>query len=176
MVYDLDEIICSNCSARLPKNVSFCTECGTKIEENTIHSGTESNSSTPMNQIDHTLNKSSNKPIDDPLESLKESGKDFMRDIGGFLNKASTSDRSRSKYCTKCFAAIPYNVKFCTECGNPVEQTQDTEPDSNNFARTQQVKSEYDQLQYLEKLAELRDKGIISDNEFEKKKKDILNL
>jgi predicted amidophosphoribosyltransferase len=175
MVYDSNQLTCSNCSARLPKNVRFCTECGTKIEENTINNQTESNSSTQLNQTNSSFKKSSD-PIDDPIESLKESGKDFMREIGGFLNKASTSNRSRSTYCSKCSAAVPNNVNFCTECGYPVEQISDVKPDQNSPEQGKQVNNEYDQLQYLEKLAELRDKGVISDDEFEKKKKDILKL
>ena len=36
--------------------------------------------------------------------------------------------------------------------------------------------NELEKLEYLEKLAGLRDKAIITDEEFEKKKKDILKL
>jgi predicted amidophosphoribosyltransferase len=175
MVYDSNQLICSNCSATLPKNVRYCTECGNKIEENIVNNQTESNPSFPSSHT-KSFKKSSDQPIDDPLESLKESGKDFMRDIGDFLNKNSTSSRSRSKYCSKCSAAIPYNVNFCTECGNPVTQIPDKEIDQNSTEKGKQVNNEYDQLKYLEKLAELRDKRILSDEEFEKKKKDILKL
>ena len=175
MVYDSNQIICSNCSARLPKNVHFCTECGTKIDSNTANDQNESNSSNPLNQSNSSFRKSED-PIDDPIESLKESGKDFMRDIGGFLNKASESSRSKSTYCSKCSAAVPNNVNFCTECGYPVEQISDIKSDQISAEQGKQINSEYDQLQYIEKLAELRDKGILSDEEFEKKKKDILKL
>lgn len=175
------QLICRNCSSKLPNNVRFCTKCGKKIEENKDMLPPQTERASKIEDYPNTnasYQKPHNQPIDDPVESLRESGKDFMRDIGGFLNKSSASSRSRAKYCPNCSAALPHNVRFCTKCGNPVEQKPRAEHDSVQTTNVEE-KTGYDeieQLEYLEKLAGLRDKGIISDEEFEKKKKDILKI
>lgn len=156
------KIICSHCSAKIPNNVNFCTECGSPIEHN---SSVDSSNQRP---ITRNVNN-------DPVESIKESGQDFMNEISNLFNKDNSSQRSN--YCPKCSAQIPKNVKFCTECGSPIEHNEPaTITDQNHIIQDKPNLDEIEQLEYLEKLAGLRDKGIISDEEFEKKKKDILKL
>jgi predicted amidophosphoribosyltransferase len=153
--------ICPHCSANIPNNVKFCTECGSSIEN--------SSSASPSNQQPRTVDN-------DPVESIKESGKDFMNEISSLFNKAGNNQR-RSNYCPHCSAQIPNNVKFCTECGSPIEYNEPTPVmDPNSIIQDKPDDNELEQLEYLEKLASLRDKGIISDEEFEKKKKDILKI
>jgi predicted amidophosphoribosyltransferase len=154
-------IICPSCSAQIPNSVKFCTECGSSIESNS--------SPNPSNQQSITVNN-------DPVESIKESGKDFMNEISSLFNKAGNNQR-RNSYCPHCSAKIPNNVKFCTDCGSSIEYNEPSpivDPNSINHDKT--VDNELEQLEYLEKLASLRDKGIISDEEFEMKKKDILKI
>jgi len=152
---------CPNCSTPLPDNVRYCTKCGAKIEGNTKNQ-------TEWNSTRSSYDNTTNQPINDPIESLKESGKDFMRDIGNYLNKVSESSRSRKRYCPNCSTVLPNNVKFCTKCGTPFEEKSPREEKTK--------KTEFEKLEYLEKLAELKEKGIISEVEFEKKKKEILKL
>lgn len=134
-------IICPNCSTSLPPNSKFCPECGTPIQENTNQRITN----------------------EDPIESIKTSGKEFMNEVGSlFQSVASDPKRStKQNYCPKCSTPLLKDSKFCPKCGTPIQK---------NFG------SEIHQLEYLEKLAELKDKGIISNEEFEKKKKDILKI
>lgn len=155
----VDNLICPNCSAPLPDNVRFCTHCGVKIGEKT-----DQNVSKIKNKPTNTPNyKTPDDPFNDSIESLRESGKDFMRDIGSFFNKTTENNITRMRYCPKCNNAIPNNVKFCTECGNPVVEQANIMKNKNNFVESEPVnevepvKEEFDQLQYLEKLAELRD-------------------
>jgi predicted amidophosphoribosyltransferase len=158
MVNNSSQLICPKCSASLPNNAQFCTECGTPIVK-PAHNTT-------------TTQRSTNPTIanEDPIESLKESGKDFMNEIGSLFQNAGQSPKksAQSYNCPKCSASLPAGSKFCTECGTPLEQ--------NPVKKEQNSADEFDQLGYLEKLAGLRDKGIISNEEFEKKKKDILKL
>ena len=155
-------IICAHCSAQIPNNVKFCTECGSPIEHNL------SDSSSYQRTITRNVDN-------DPLESIKESGKDFMNEISSIFNKGNSNQRNN--YCPHCSAQIPNNVKFCTECGSPIEYNETaTITDPNHVIQDKPSYDEIEQLEYLEKLAGLRDKGIISDEEFEKKKKDILKL
>ncbi len=173
------KLICSNCSVALPNNVRFCTECGSKIEGNTdtISDQKERTSKIENNSnINEPYQNPSDQPINDSIESLRESGKDFIRDIGEFLNKASSSSRSRPQSCPNCSAALPYGVSFCTECGNPIEPSPPTETNQIHSIKGNPENDEFDKLEYLEKLASLKDKGIISDEEFEKKKKEILKI
>jgi predicted amidophosphoribosyltransferase len=152
--------ICPHCYAQIPNNVKFCTECGSSIENNS--------SPTPSHQRPRTVDN-------DPVESIKESGKDLMNEISSLFNKGNSSQRSN--HCPHCSAQIPNNVKFCTECGSPIEYNKPTPiQDQSPIIQDKPNYDEIEQLEYLEKLASLRDKGIISDEEFEKKKKDILKL
>lgn len=153
--------ICSNCSSQIPNNVKFCVECGSSVENN----------SSPNRQYQRP------RTVDnDPVESIKESGKDFMNEISSLFNKVG-NNQSRNNYCPHCSAQIPNNVKFCTECGSPIENNE-TAPirDPNSIVQDKHEDNELEKLEYLEKLASLRDKGIISDEEFENKKKDILKI
>lgn len=164
--------ICPNCSAQLPPNVKFCTKCGTKLEKSTDPTETgQKEGHNVENSTPPPYNRPTNPSPNDPVESLKESGKDLVKDVNNFFNK-STGNRSRHQYCPNCSAPLPANAKFCSKCGYTIEQKNPT----LETKQKQVEKNEFDQLQYLEKLAELRDKGIISDEEFEKKKKDILKL
>ena len=104
MVNNLNTI-CPNCSAQIPNNVKFCTECGSHIENNS--------SPNPSNQRPRTVDN-------DPVKSIKESGKDFMNEISSLFNKVGNNQR-RNSYCPNCSAQIPNNVNFCTECGSPFE-------------------------------------------------------
>lgn len=95
----VNNLICPNCSAPLPANIRFCTECGAKIEEN----ADKTDQNVSIENKPYTPNQNPvDGPITDPIESLKESGKDFMRDIGDFFNKVSESSRKRQRFCPKC--------------------------------------------------------------------------
>ena len=143
------KIICPNCSALLPPNAKFCTECGTLIQQTT-------NNQRITNE--------------DPIESIKASSKDFMNEMGSLFQSVNSNPKqpTKQKYCPKCHIKFPLNKKFCTKCGTTLKKEENQ--------RTQQEKSPIDKLEYLEKLADLKDKGIISEEEFEKKKKDILKI
>ena len=103
MVNNPNQSICPNCSTPLPKDVRFCTKCCTKIESN--------------------KNAKSNEPINDSIESLRESGKDFVQEIGGFFNKGSRNNQTKN-ICPKCFTKLPADLKYCTKCGTPLEKIQ----------------------------------------------------
>ena len=68
-----DSIICPKCSTDNKSNSKFCRECGTPL------TGSE-----PSNRKPVTPHKK-----EDPVESLKESGKEIMEGIGGFIDKAT---------------------------------------------------------------------------------------
>jgi len=171
MVND-QQVICPNCSATIPSNMRFCTNCGTEIEENKDQRETSGTGNNPNNGTQHQNPQED--PINDAIGSLKKSGEEFIQDIGGIFNNGP-KNQPKTQYCPECSAVIPNNVRFCTKCGTPIEQKTHITPDQNVVVKTKH-NDELDQLQYLEKLANLRDKGIISDEEFEKKKKDILKL
>lgn len=63
------EIVCPKCSKKLPVNTKFCTDCGTKIGQ-------------PVSKI-----KTHDDPIDETIESLKDTGKDLMKEAGSLFKK-----------------------------------------------------------------------------------------
>ena len=117
MVNDRDYYtLCNNCSAQIPGNVKFCTECGSPIEH--VSSNTSS--------YQRTRNVEN-----DPLESIKESGQEFMNEISNLFNRSNNKlfahdgihfegSIKKGNYCHHCSALIPDNVNFCTECGSPI--------------------------------------------------------
>lgn len=81
-------------------------------------------------------------------------------------------------YCPKCGQVYDSSLTFCTECGVRLlkrEEKQDIH-NSNNFMKTESKLSILEQIELLEKLKALLDKNIITKEEFEKKKKEIMNL
>ena len=166
-------VICPKCSTELPENVKFCTECGQPIEHNS------------------TVGSHNIKPIPkdedyDVVESLKESGnyllndfrdssKDVVNEVSNLLNKAISN---KSEKCPQCSAELPNkDFDFCTECGSPIEHRRLVySPDQRHIIQEDSNYDEIGKLDYLEKLADLRDKGIISDEDFEKKKKELLKI
>jgi len=68
--------------------------------------------------------------------------------------------KSKLFSCLSCGKDNPDNAVFCSECGEPIKSEVSKE---NN-------------LKDLEKLAELKEKGIITEEEFQAKKKQILGL
>ncbi|MCE5214597.1 MAG: zinc ribbon domain-containing protein [Methanobacterium sp.] len=67
--------ICPKCSTDNNSSSRFCKECGTPQTEDTT---TIRKPVTPHKR-------------EDPMESLKESDKGIMEDIGGFIDKATSS-------------------------------------------------------------------------------------
>lgn len=96
---ELEKLKCPNCSAELPKNTKFCTECGTKIAEEPkevicpkcskklpvdikfcTDCGTRIGEPVPTK-------KTRDDPIDETIESLKDTGKDLMKEAGSLFKK-----------------------------------------------------------------------------------------
>ena len=67
------------------------------------------------------------------------------------------------KSCSACGAENPNYADFCIKCGNALNNGSSSITKVNN-------------LEDLEKLAELKEKGIITEEEFQAKKKQILGL
>ena len=76
-----ESIICPKCSIDNKSNSKFCRECGTPL------TGSE-----PSNRKPVTPHKK-----EDPVESLKESGKEIMEGIGGFIDKATSGLEGEGK-------------------------------------------------------------------------------
>ena len=86
-----------------------------------------------------------------------------------FNSYSGQKSNNQDIICPNCHARFLYNAKFCTKCGTSLRE-------NRNDQTVKQEKPQTNELEYLEKLADLKDKGIISEEEFEKKKKDILKI
>jgi len=69
-------IKCPSCNTEISPEKKFCTKCGKSLE---VNSNNNNNFTTNSPQFDATLN------------TLKTSGKDLMKDLGGFLDKTASA-------------------------------------------------------------------------------------
>lgn len=82
---------CPNCYADLEPGVRFCTECGTSLEAKTKTGPTNSDISRELKKRREENGTIITPETEDAVESVMESGRGFMRGVGEFLNKASSS-------------------------------------------------------------------------------------
>ncbi len=118
------EIICPKCSAKLPAGTRFCTDCGTKFE-----------------QISHSNSavKSQNGLVsDNTVETVKETGKDIMKGVGGLFNKATSKGGLFDKVSVGIDDAVSPKAKtvykkylICNKCGGYYELEKGESP--NDF-------------------------------------------
>lgn len=99
---------CSNCNAEVPPGTSFCTECGTAIEE--IPKGTE--------EMDKGV-------ICPKCYAEVPSGLRFCTECGTKIETVGTS--SQPTTCPKCYAEVPPGTRFCIECGSKIEAVATTQ-------------------------------------------------
>lgn len=76
------EIICPKCSKKLSSNIKFCTDCGTKMGQPVIKKSPSIQKSSNVSS-----QKSSNDPVDETIESLKETGKDLLKEANSLFKK-----------------------------------------------------------------------------------------
>jgi HEAT repeat protein len=87
----------------------------------------------------------------------------------GFNN--STSSTQNVMLCPHCSTPILPDTNFCTNCGTSLQGKP-----SPSSKKVRKRKVTMDDLEYLEKLYDLKESGIITNEEFESKKKTILNM
>lgn len=87
----LNQSTCPKCYADVAPGVRFCTECGTSLEAKTKTGPTSSDISRELKKRREEKGTIITPETEDAVESVMESGKGFMKGVGGFLNKASSS-------------------------------------------------------------------------------------
>lgn len=96
---ETEKLKCPSCSAKLPNGTKFCTECGAKVDENPKEViCPKCSKKNPVNtkfctdcgtRIGQPVSnkKTHDDPIDETIESLKDTGKDLMKEATGLLKK-----------------------------------------------------------------------------------------
>ena len=98
-----DELKCSNCGSSMSPGLKFCTVCGSKL------GGVPTPTPKPqMNHIPSATVPSSPVPPIPPIPS--------------------GSPLSGMKRCSKCNTLVDANVRFCTECGSPMDGSMPNPP------------------------------------------------
>lgn len=106
----------------------------------------------------------------------------FCTNCGAKVQIIEEKKVARGKICSNCGKEIPIGMRFCTECGAVVEDNKLETP--NTISHTEQPKESVEekpkeqlsidqQIKLLQKLKSLVDAGVISQEEFTKKKKEI---
>lgn len=158
---------CPKCATIISENDKFCTECGSQIVVNQEDAGIKCPECSAIltgdqkfctecgSEISDNDEKNHGGPqkiskdssIDDLVKSVVHGGEQFVKDVDGFINKSRIKKKESN-----------------------IVNTKKTPPSQES------LEDDLEQLKYLEKLSELKDKGIISEDEFQKKKQQILNL
>jgi len=165
----LATVKCPHCGKYNMKEAKFCVKCGRGIN-NDIQSVLKScpycgkeNKKEAIYCTGCGNEINNNQSV---LKSCPYCGKEnrkkakFCAKCGGGIENVS---KSESKSCSTCGAENPNYADFCIKCGNALNNGSNNITKSNN-------------LEDLEKLAELKEKGIITEEEFQAKKKQILGL
>lgn len=141
---------------------------------------------------------------DNIVKTVEDVGKDIINEVDGLLssftnnpkraspqktvqNATSSKNTTQKNICPHCSNEIIPNTNFCAKCGNRISQDKSTSSKgssrvlkssqrSKSHTERESENNDLDQLKYLEKLADLKNKGIISEEDFERKKKEILKL
>jgi len=93
----------------------------------------------------------------------------------GIGNGTTIKSEQQEVVCPKCGKRLDPSLKFCTECGTEIKPVSDMQT-NNKDKTTEAVKENLtieQQIELLQKLKSLVDSGVISQEEFEKKKKEI---
>lgn len=90
-VNSTQETICPKCYTEVPPGTQFCTECGTSLEAKAKTGPTSSDISRELKKRREEKGTIVTPETEDAVESVMESGRGFMKGVGGFLNKASSS-------------------------------------------------------------------------------------
>ena len=118
--------------------------------------------------------------------AVLEAGTAFCTSCGKRVGEAVSGQAStvNERFCKQCGATLLAGEKFCTGCGAPVEPSSAEEPEKaekENNPQPGQPAAEKkakmpieQQIDLLQKLQSLVDAGILSREEFEAKKKEIL--
>lgn len=131
----------------------------------------------------------------DEYEDVKTKSNTFTEHVTEAENTLQT------KYCRKCGAPIVTGASFCNKCGDSISEGQkkdnvgesilnivdekelvlevehtEIEKPKESILKTQVSKLDDDMMDQLRKWKSLLDEGIINEEEFENKKKDILGL
>ena len=107
------------------------------------------------------------------------SGSRFCTSCGTAINQpAAVKPVQEGITCPACGKKLPMGLRFCTECGSEIPEAKPLEPSQDEKQTENDIPKEKlsidQQIELLQKLKSLVDAGIISSEEFEKKKKEIL--
>jgi HEAT repeat protein len=165
------------------KKETYTTNNNTRREtnQNNNNDGTESIIDVGkdiINEIDGLFNSFTSNPNKSPPKAR---------------NTSPPRNKKPSNICPHCSNPINPNTNFCAKCGNKI--TQNTKPESMicpSCDKKNDTKAKFcsscgysfktsstnnnQNLEDLEKLADLKDKGIITEEEFQAKKRQILGL
>ncbi len=107
------------------------------------------------------------------------SGSRFCTSCGAAIDKpAVVKPVQEGIICPTCGKKLPMGLRFCTECGSEIPEAVSAESSQSEKQTEKDSPKEKlsidQQIELLQKLKSLVDAGIISPEEFEKKKKEIL--
>ena len=107
------------------------------------------------------------------------SGSRFCTSCGAAVDKTVVVKPVQEEIiCPTCGKKLQAGLRFCTECGSEILADNPSEPSQNEKQIEKDIPKEKlsidQQIELLQKLKSLVDAGIISPEEFEKKKKEIL--
>lgn len=111
-------------------------------------------------------------------------GEAFCTNCGAKVVMTEAKENTGYYICKQCGTKVEKGLKFCMECGTPIDSSKKEETIQKQESEDNKLKSSADadkakmpidqQIELLQKLKALVDAGVLSQEEFEQKKKEIL--
>ena len=102
----------------------------------------------------------------------------FCTECGAAVAEKKQAPQTDELICPSCGKHLAPGLRFCTECGTEIKTSTTSNSEHQYTAKKDTTEKEKltieQQIELLQKLKSLLDAGIISQEEFEKKKKEIL--
>ncbi len=130
---------CPNCNTQIEEDLKFCTDCGTKIEQNNNQQIVEKmncpkcSAKIPPNnkfcvecgtKIEQIPVHNHDQKVVCPNCSIElPANTRFCIDCGAKIEHSVSLDHNQEIICPGCSKTLPANTRFCTSCGREINQS-----------------------------------------------------
>ena len=162
---------CAGCGTKCTSNSVFCAICGHKFLDGTV---------APSAEAIRQTNQSPLRPGQKLCPACRGRCGGNSQYCGfcghNFSKSVPLPDGVTVGHCNSCGSILPFGSQFCEGCGAPTRQQLANATSPSIKPLIVAAPSGSSSVDDLERLAALREKGLLSDSEFETAKRRLLGL